>query len=443
MVEILIILMHDVIQCLAMFYCFDKLLGEKIKYNSVKTLFSVIIFAVLIRFNWLYNNGYVTTLFSYTLICGTNYYIRKNQNINSIVSATVVDFIVTIIGELLMSLILMIFMSNEEIMNLTSHPIYKNLISLSIHISTIFVIQLPFFKILYNKLSVLISKMKIVFVLLVFLFFALTFNLTYAIIFYNDKSTIQLVVNFLFLFIYSVILIKSLNTNIKYKEISVKYSNTIDALKDYEKMIDFYKVNNHENKNNFLTIRNMLGDDNQNIKNFIDNIIDNRIMDDEKLNMESSNIPEGGIRAVIYSKLLEMKSKKIKFDLEADFKVRRFSLDNSKDKTMLDICNILGVFLDNAIHESINLKDKAYIKVSLTIKNSDLYISVKNKFKGTLDLKEIDKAGYTTKGDGHGYGLSLVKNILSENKQLENKRKVTKSTFEQILVIKANKNSAK
>ena len=40
-------------------------------------------------------------------------------------------------------------------------------------------------------------------------------------------------------------------------------------------MIDFYKVNNHENKNNFLTIRNMLEDKDQKIKDFIDNIIDN------------------------------------------------------------------------------------------------------------------------------------------------------------------------
>jgi len=65
-----------------------------------------------------------------------------------------------------------------------------------------------------------------------------------------------------------------------------------------------------------------------------------------------------------------------------------------------------------------------------------LHISIKNKFKGIIDVSKIDKSGYTTKGDGHGYGLSLVKNILSESRCLENKRKITKSTFEQILIIK-------
>ena len=184
----------------------------------------------------------------------------------------------------------------------------------------------------------------------------------------------------------------------------------------------------------------MLSEDDEKIKNFIDNIIDNRIMDDEKLNMESSNIPEGGIRAVIYSKLLEMKNKKIKFDLETDFKIRRFNLENTKAKTMLDICNILGVFLDNAIHASADMGDKAYVKVTLTMKDDDLCISIKNKFNGTIDVEKIDKVGYSTKGSGHGYGLSLVKNILVENRNLINKRKLTKNTFEQILIIKNKQN---
>ena len=286
----------------------------------------------------------------------------------------------------------------------------------------------------------IIDKTKIINILAAIFLFIVAFNLSYILIYYSSNTLLRLLVNSFFMCIYLLILVKSLNIKVKYKEVSDKYTNTIRALKEYEKMMDFYKVNNHENKNNFLTIRNMLSEDDEKIKNFIDNIIDNRIMDDEKLNMESSNIPEGGIRAVIYSKLLEMKNKKIKFDLETDFKIRRFNLENTKAKTMLDICNILGVFLDNAIHASADMGDKAYVKVTLTMKDDDLCISIKNKFNGTIDVEKIDKVGYSTKGSGHGYGLSLVKNILVENRNLINKRKLTKNTFEQILIIKNKQN---
>lgn len=441
MVDILIVIVHDIVQCITMFYCIDKLLGEKTNFRSFKTIFIFIIFSILVRINWEYTSSYVTTLFSYTLIATTNYYLREHKNVNKAVSTTFVYFLMAMVSELLISFILMIFMSGKEILAITNHFTHKNILSIVIYTGTVFVAYFSIFKKIYEKILEIIEKTKIVPVLLAILLFTTIFNMSYVVVYYNKNIIMRLFSNALFIIVYFILLIKSFDIKIKYKEVKTKYTNTLDALKDYEKIMDVYKVNNHENKNNFLTIRHMLGPENQKVKDFIDNIVDNKIMDDEKLNMESSNIPEGGIRAVIYSKLLEMKSEKIKFDLETEFKIRLFDIDSISDKTVLDICNVLGVFLDNAIHESKNLKDKAYIKVTLTMKNENLVISVKNKFKGAIDITKIDKEGYTTKGSGHGYGLSLVKNLLKNNKQLENKRKITKSTFEQILIIKPNKNS--
>lgn len=441
MIDILIAIAHDIVQFITMFYCIDKLLGEKTNYKSFKTIFGVIIFSILIRFNWNNTNQYFSTIFAYSLISCLNYYIRKNKNINEIISVSFVNFIITMISELIMSFILLLFLNGKEILRLKEIVVFENLISMTIYTGVVFIVQIPIFKKLHLKILNVINKTNMVFILSFIISFVVIANISYVVIYYDKNVIMRLISNSLLFIMCLIFLIKSFDFKVKYKEITAKYSNTLDALKDYEKMMDFYKVNNHENKNNFLTIRHMLGPENQKVKDFIDNIVDNRIMDDEKLNMESSNIPEGGIRAVIYSKLLEMKSEKIKFDLETEFKIRLFDIDSTSDKTILDICNVLGVFLDNAIHESKKLKDKAYIKVTLTMKGENLVISIKNKFKGVIDITKIDKEGYTTKGDGHGYGLSLVKNILKENKQLENKRKITKSTFEQTLIIKPNKNS--
>ena len=44
---------------------------------------------------------------------------------------------------------------------------------------------------------------------------------------------------------------------------------------------------------------------------------------------------------------------------------------------------------------------------------------------------------YTTKGDGHGYGLTLVNKILSEETgKLENEKSINRDTFTQTLKIK-------
>ena len=386
MEEYVLIFLRNIIQCTTMFYCIDKIIDKDYGYKMI----------------------------------------------NKILASLGVYVVLVIISKFLFFEFLSITFINTEVNLLLQDPINDFLINISIYLFTTIILQISYFKILYNNLLKLICRIKKVKLSTVIILLSIIFNLSCIFIYNNPHFSIRMLSKIFLILAYFILLLRTFNTNIKYEEIVDKYSNNIEMLKDYEKMIDVYKVNTHENKNNLLTIRNMLGNEDNNIKDFIDNIIDNKILDDERLSMESSNIPEGGIRATIYSKLLEMKSKKIRFDLEADFKVRRYNLDNVN---ILAVCNILGVFLDNAIYESLILKEKGYIKVTLLIKKKKLYISIKNKYDGLIDLEKIEEPGYTTKGNGHGYGLVLVNNIICENSNLENIKKITKTNFEQTLII--------
>lgn len=63
-------------------------------------------------------------------------------------------------------------------------------------------------------------------------------------------------------------------------------------------------------------------------------------------------------------------------------------------------------------------------------------IKVSNNYRGNIEVDKIYDEGYTTKGDGHGYGLALVKKIVNSNSMFENMTEITKDLFSQILMIK-------
>ncbi len=251
-------------------------------------------------------------------------------------------------------------------------------------------------------------------------------------------TAFMLMTNGLMAIIFITIVIISSKTKDNYNKISSKYQTSISSLKEYEVMINKFGVYTHENKNEFYTIRNMLkeGEDRDKVIKYIDALINNKIKDNEKIMKKTAKIPSGGLRATIYSKLCLMDKLKIKYKLNISRDVSTTDLINLDEDLILKICKILGVFLDNSIDAVKKLK-KREISIEIYILNKYLCIDITNNFKGNLDLDKISEAKYTTKGEGHGYGLTLVKQILNdESKKLENEKSINRDTFTQTLKIK-------
>ena len=250
--------------------------------------------------------------------------------------------------------------------------------------------------------------------------------------------TLIMIINTIMAVIFISLVITSSKVKVNYNKISNKYQTSISSLKEYEVMIDKFRVDTHENKNEFLTIRNMLKDKNnkEDIVKYIDKLVDNKIKDNDKIMKKTAKIPSGGLRATIYSKLCLMEKLKIKYTLNISREVRTTDLIDLDEDLVLKICKILGVFLDNAIEAVKSLKKKE-IAIEMYNIDNELCIDITNNFKGNLNLDKINNMKYTTKGEGHGYGLTLVNKLLEEESdKLENEKSINRDTFTQTLKIK-------
>ena len=136
------------------------------------------------------------------------------------------------------------------------------------------------------------------------------------------------------------------------------------------------------------------------IKDYLDKL-------DTDLNTVDTVVKTGNAMAdaILNSKISLAKSKGIAVKVDAHIPVK---LKMSE----LDLCVIIGNLFDNAIDASMALpEEQRLIRVYMDMKNTQLYISFTN-FTATKKLAKVGNRFRTTKGDGHGFGLVRIDNII-------------------------------
>ncbi|MBP3323387.1 MAG: GHKL domain-containing protein [Clostridia bacterium] len=134
----------------------------------------------------------------------------------------------------------------------------------------------------------------------------------------------------------------------------------------------------------------------------IDKYLD--MLDDDLTNVET--VVKTGNKmadAILNSKLTLASEKKIKVKAEAKIPV-------SLTINELDLCIIIGNLIDNAIDACCELpEENRLIRLYMEMKGNFLYLSLINTAKGSKKRSFI-----STKGDGHGFGLRRIDNIVKK-----------------------------
>lgn len=157
----------------------------------------------------------------------------------------------------------------------------------------------------------------------------------------------------------------------------------------------------HDYRNHIQTMKVLAAEgDLDALKKYLDKL-------DEDLNTVDVVVKTGNkmTDAILNSKISLAKSKGINVIADAKVPVELKMSD-------IDLCIVIGNLFDNAIEASLALpEEERLIRLYMDIKNTQLYMCLTN-FTSVKKLKKQGGRYVTTKGEGHGFGLVRIDNIV-------------------------------
>ena len=212
----------------------------------------------------------------------------------------------------------------------------------------------------------------------------------------------------------------------------------LDYVTEYEDIINEQGKKNHEYKNQLMILDGFLEEKKyKQVKEYLNTIIGDQTFGQNYKIKQLSNFPNGGIKGLMYYKINKMEENKIKYFLYVTEDVKK-NFENIDLNLYKDITKIFGVIIDNAIDACLEAKKKEIV-IDLKTEDNFIVINIDNTYENK-DIKKVGKKGYSTKGKGHGFGLSLVKDIIRKNNRLELNSEFNDNYYTQTLFIKLKKN---
>lgn len=360
-----------------------------------------------------------------------------NFKLSKAIFISFLHVILLIISELTLFAIVGIFTGDDK------SYIHENLagnIGRNIIVSAIFVIlALILRKTLRKLMNFKVSSNEKVSIYIIFVIVCIFFFFYYG--FSQKLEGPQIFISIFTITLFLIILFSLIKQNIKNERLTKEYDNLIDFVKEYEMIIENQRIDRHENKNTLVNIKSKLIDKSKrnDIIEYIDSILKEKTTFSKEKYAKLGYLPSNGLKGLFYYKIDRAENMGIKVSISIPKDVSKSLLYDLKGNDYKELCKIIGVYLDNAIEASIISDDK---NIGIEIYNRQDYVSViiSNSYCGEIDEVSINKTGYSTKGSGRGYGLSLVNRIIKSNPIFENETNVTPKLYIQKLTIKKSIN---
>ena len=406
------------------------ILKNKIKGNKIMIILLVFIIPLIILIMHVLNYTLVKTLAS-LFLCGLLFKIAFNFKFSKSLTYAVSFIVMLTIAEIIEFIFItkVLNISNSYIYNILSASLVGNLIVTSLFLIISYIFRKPLLKVLnVNIKHEFIFNILILFAIIIF-FFYMTFS--------NIDNGIGVVPGVIIIILMIYIFIHILLQLYRNNELTIMYDRLLEFIKKYEVEIDNQRTMRHEIKNQLLTIKSKLTDNDSNasIINYIDEIIDdnNKIIKHSEY-AKFNYLPPNGIKGLFYFKTSEAISKGIDVSVNIAKDVNDSNLSKLSASMFNQVGKIIGIFLDNAI-EGAELADKKKISIEIYVYDNKVAIIIANTYKRIIK-NYFGLFPRSTKGENRGHGLLLANAIVSSNMRLKLETTITDLLYIQKLIIK-------
>ena len=400
-------------------YIMGSILLNKSKRLSVKNIMAIlcmgIILTILNTVTPTILNNILKVLMIY--ICYIGFYkILFDEKLLRCILASFMMYLIILASETIISILISLIMC---VINITDFTIFQN--TLGINISVAIIGTLITYK-GREKLSNLIKKINrtekavVIFVALIMITLAL---LLFKTPISEMRIDINLVVTLFLIASFCIIGLFLIKQQSEVNEKEEEYKKLANYSQITEGVLEEYRLNLHESRNQLIIIRNMIfTTKKKELKEYVNNLIDATEVNKYRWVNELKYIPIPELKGFINFKLMEMSNKKIDIEINVERKLKSSKMKNLKIKDKGDLYNIIGVFLDNAKEASLESKEKR-VAIEMYEIDNDVHIVIANTYKGKIDIEKINEYGYSSKGKNRGTGLHLVNKIIERNIMFE------------------------
>lgn len=419
----------NILNSLAALYVASKFLNSNLDFKNYKFYLILVMISTYTLFTAQVTQSFVRTLIllQVFIICNFILHTKRNKNIEEIMIVSLITWILLLFTEIITVIITYI------ICNILGIVEYLNIFANNI--MTIFIIVFFVSIVKIKKIFKLITKMISYFINLKFRFIvfacnyiALILSSTVYFIYFDlsleYKLTLFIIILIEYIFgIYYVFIERRQRSEIK-----KQLDSMIMTSSNYEKLLEDSRINNHENKNQLIIVKSLIDPNNKEALDYLQNLIVNNFKEDNNILLKVAKVPVGGLRGLIYYKLLLMHSLDISYILNVSKEVDNTIFKNISLTSLQNYYKAVGVILDNAIDAVKSLKEKAVV-IEMYINANNFIINLSNEYNKNVDFENLGKNTQTTKDGEHGYGLQLVNKILNQDKNLSNEKEVIGDIF--------------
>lgn len=405
-----VLYLFNLVSTYFMFLGYSFISKEKFKYNF-KNIICVIITSTLFLINNSHNST-ITKVPIIIMILLISFKIVFNDRLRNIVIYTFTFYLALVFFDFMFSFIFH-WLNAITAPDLSQNYLIMGGFTLLITFLTSLFCKLKFVR-KFSDLIINLSKNNYVNVLVISLIilFIVILSTKLSLEYDYEKYLFNVLLLSVFLFFIVFAFVKN---HLAQKEKQEK-ETLLEFISKYEKIIDENRINKHEMLNNLIILRSFEDKNTEEYNKVLDDLIVTYDNNSDACVKNISKLPTG-LKGILYYKINDMRNKNINLNVNISKRVSS-PLEKLPPDEYVILSRIIGIVMDNALEASIKSKEK-FVMIEVFEQNDNVMIIIENSYNNKVDVNDLKKKNFSTKGKSRGLGLYIANMLLKKSKHIE------------------------